>query len=395
MELGGAESALLGLLETLDKTEYQVDLFLMRHQGELIQHIPEYIRLLPEIPQYASLAVPLKGVIKRGHWLVAAGRIIGKWMARQCMRKTGIIGDNDIALECSHKYTRFAMPIINTEYYDLAISFLTPHYFVTEKVTAKQKIAWVHTDYSNIQVDKESQLLMWAPYDRIISVSEKVSEGFRNVFPELAEKMLVIQNILPEEYIRERSGRVNTDLDQQNGIRLLSIGRFSYAKNFDNVPDICRRLVDQGLPVMWYLIGYGGDEALIRQRIEEAKMQEHVIVLGKKENPYPFIKACDIYVQPSRYEGKCVAVREAQMLHKPVIITDYATSASQLTDGYDGIVVPMDNEGCARGIAAVIRDSELQRQLSENTMNENYSNREEIQKLYKLIEHDKPQGTDE
>lgn len=88
------------------------------------------------------------------------------------------------------------------------------------------------------------------------------------------------------------------------------------------------------------------------QKITEAGMQERVIILGKKDNPYPYMRACELYVQPSRYEGKAVTVREAQLLGKPVVITSYATSASQLEDGVDGVVVPMDNAGCAAGIAA-------------------------------------------
>ena len=135
----------------------------------------------------------------------------------------------------------------------------------------------------------------------------------------------------------------------------------------------------------WYLIGYGGDEALIRQKIQEFGMEDHVIILGKKPNPYPYIKACDVYVQPSRYEGKCVAVREAQMLGKPVIITNYATSASQLEDGVDGVIVPVDNEGCARGIADVLSNVNRMKKLSENCCKRDYSNRDEVKKIYALI----------
>ena len=169
-------------------------------------------------------------------------------------------------------------------------------------------------------------------------------------------------------------------------IRLLSVGRFCTAKNFDNVPDICRRLREKGHNVRWYLIGFGGDEALIRQKIPDAGMQDHVIILGKKENPYPYIAACDLYVQPSRYEGKCVSVLEAQILHKPVVITNYATSGSQLRDGYDGVVVPMDNESCAEGIAAVLNDRALQQRLMDNTRKNDYTNSGEIEKIYRLME---------
>ena len=115
-------------------------------------------------------------------------------------------------------------------------------------------------------------------------------------------------------------------------------------------------------------------------------MEDSVIVLGKKENPYPYIAACDLYVQPSRYEGKCVSVIEAQILHKPVVITDYATSGSQLRDGYDGVIIPMDNAACAEGIGKVLWDPQLQEQLIENTKQQDYTNAAEIQKLYRLIE---------
>ena len=114
-------------------------------------------------------------------------------------------------------------------------------------------------------------------------------------------------------------------------------------------------------------------------------MEKNVIILGKKTNPYPYIKECDIYVQPSRYEGKCVTVREAQMLKKPVVITRYATSNSQLEDGVDGIIVPMDNEGCAKGILEVIRNYKLQKSLVENCSKRDYSNSKEVNKLSLLV----------
>lgn len=114
-------------------------------------------------------------------------------------------------------------------------------------------------------------------------------------------------------------------------------------------------------------------------------MQNRVIILGKKENPYPYIKMCDIYVQPSRYEGKCVAVREAQMLGKPVIITNYATSGSQLEDGVDGIIVPMDNKGCADKMAEVLINTTLKKKIVENVRQRDYTNAKEIEKINRLI----------
>jgi len=168
--------------------------------------------------------------------------------------------------------------------------------------------------------------------------------------------------------------------------KLLSIGRFSYPKNFDNLPDICRRLVNEHgeVDLKWFIIGFG-DEEPIRRAIAESGMEEHVILLGKKENPYPYIKACDIYVQPSRYEGKSVTVREAQMLCKPVVVTNYPTASSQIQDGIDGVIVPMDNAGCAQGIANVIADIALQQRLIEYLSTHDYGNESEVEKIYELL----------
>ena len=388
LEIGGAERALIGLLEAMDTTKYQVDLFLMRHEGELLKYIPEGVQLLPESKLYSCLAVPFGTVLKRGCFGMAIGRFLGKQCASRRVKKLGLSGDNDVALEYSHKYTVPFLPMVSMENYDLAISFLTPHYYVAQKVKAKKKLAWIHTDYSIVTTDRESQLKMWDAYDGIISISDRVTEEFLKTFPELEEKILLIPNIMPVRYLDSMTSAFSAEQEMRadGSIRLLSVGRFCTAKNFDNVPDICKRLREMGLNVKWYLIGFGGDEALIRQKIAEAGMEDFVIILGKKENPYPYMAACDLYVQPSRYEGKCVSVIEAQILHKPVVITDYATSGSQLRDGYDGVIVPMDNAACAEGIARVIQNPQLQKQLIENTKQQDYTNAAEIQKLYQLIE---------
>ena len=385
MELGGAERALLGLLEAIDTTKYSVDLFLMRHQGELMKYIPDDVNLLPENKKYSCLAIPMKEVIKRGQFGVAFGRIKGLIAARKRAKQLNL-GDNDIALEYSHKCTLRYMPPVGDEEYDLAISFLTPHYFVADRVKAKKKIAWIHTDYAFVEVDRHSQLKMWERYDNIISISDNAMESFVKTFPTLEEKVSVIENIMPMQYMSQLADEFSVkDEMPKSEVSLLTIGRFCNAKRMDEIPQICKRICESGIDAKWYLIGFGGDEALIRQKIAEAGAEDFVIILGKKENPYPYIKACDIYIQPSRYEGKSAAVREAQILGKPVIITNYATASSQLKDGVDGVIVPMEIDDCADGIIRVIKDKELQKTMIENTKNTDYTNANEIEKLYNLI----------
>ena len=114
-------------------------------------------------------------------------------------------------------------------------------------------------------------------------------------------------------------------------------------------------------------------------------MEEYVVLLGKRTNPYPYMKACDIYAQPSRYEGKSVTVREAQMLRKPVVITNYATAKSQIENGVDGVIVPVDNEGCAKGIADFLRNTQLQNDIISYLHDHDYGNVDEVEKVYRIV----------
>jgi glycosyltransferase involved in cell wall biosynthesis len=393
MEIGGAERALLGLLNSISYSKNKVDLFLYRHEGEFMKFIPKEVNLLPENMEYATLATPVIKVLKKGQFKQVFGRYIGKQKAKRFQKKRQLDskGESDIALEYSHKYTKRFMPRISNEKYDLAISFLTPHYFVFEKVDAKKKVAWIHTDYSSIEVDIESQLKMWSVYDHIISISDQVTEGFINKFPSLKDKIILIENIISPNMVRKQADLEDVSLEipkQGSAINVLSIGRFSRAKNFDNIPMICKKIRELGINIKWYLIGFGGDEPLIKSKIKEAEVDDHVIILGKKVNPYPYIKATDIYVQPSRYEGKAVTVREAQILNKPVVITNFSTSKSQLIEGHDGIIIPLENAECAKGLASLIEDIKMQEKLILNTSITDYGNNGEVEKLYKLMEDD-------
>ena len=155
LELGGAERSLIGLLNAFDPGKVDVDLFLLRHEGELMDCIPTHINLLPEIPAYTVLARPMKTTLKEGHFLLTAARLFGRIKAVHFDKEHGYT-ESGVALEYSHKYTLAAMPPVGDGEYDLAVSFLTPHYFVANRVKAKKKVAWIHTDYSKVAVDAAS-----------------------------------------------------------------------------------------------------------------------------------------------------------------------------------------------------------------------------------------------
>ena len=395
LEIGGAETALIGLLNALDPNRVDVDLFLHDHRGDMMQFVPEWVNVLPPIKEYTMLERPITELIKRGHWLIAAARLWAKYVSKKAYKKSHSSLPNAGIFHYIAKYTTPLLPKINpTVTYDLAISFLNPHQTTAQKVNARKRIAWIHTDYTKIWVDANDELPVWSKYDYIASISPDVTKTFLLTFPSFANtnKIVEIENILAPAFVRRRADikNVEGEMSKYGGeVKLLSIGRFSEAKNYDNVPDICQRMVKEGVDVKWFIIGFGGDEQLIRRKIEEAGMQEHVIILGKRSNPYPYIKACDIYVQPSRYEGKSVTVREAQMLCKPVVVTNYPTASSQIKNGIDGVIVPMDNEGCARGLAEVVTDKALQERLVDYLKTHDYGNEREVDKVYRIAEEAK------
>lgn len=381
MFIGGAERSLLGLLEVLDCEDWDVSLFLYRHEGEFLKEIPAHVNLLPEMEAYRTFDVPIKSLLLSAKAPFGLARLASKAAIKAHCLLTGEKRGVWMSMQYTARFLLPLLPDIPGEY-DMAIMFLGVGDILVHKVRAKTKLTWCHTDYDTLGPDRKMDLETYCAVDRVVGVSEECAAKIRRHYPELDKKVIVIENILAAGLGRKQAMEPAVDLIRKPGeIILLSIGRYCEAKNFDNVPDICSRLRKMGLNVKWYIIGYGGDEEKIRKSISAADIDEHVILLGKKENPYPYIKNCDLYVQPSRYEGKCVTVREAQMLGKPVVITRYATSSSQLEEDVDGVIVPLDNEGCAQGIAALLRDPENMERLSAACLCRDYSNRNQVEIL--------------
>ena len=392
MEIGGAEISLIGLLQTLDYSKYDVDLFVYSHRGELMQFIPKEVNLLPEIPEYSQIERPMLAALKDGYLKIVLRRLYAKSRYYRYKKANNPVESGAVFGYVFDSVTPVLPSLKYLGEYDLAISYLTPHNIVADKVLAKKKAAWIHTDYSKIDVDASLELPVWSKFDHVVSISDQVTDNFLAVFPVLKDKIVRIDNTLPSSFVRVRAEQiapedVAKEMPREEGvINLLSVGRFCYAKNYDNVPDICRRIVGRGIDVRWYLIGFGGDEDLIRSKIVEQGMQERVIILGKKSNPYPYIKACDVYVQPSRFEGNPVTVHEAQILCRPVVVTNYPTAKDQVSDGQNGIIVPLDVEGCAEGLSTFIRDRLLRSRISDYLRSCDYGSLEESHKQGSILD---------
>jgi glycosyltransferase involved in cell wall biosynthesis len=253
-------------------------------------------------------------------------------------------------------------------------------------VRAKKKFAWVHTDYTIAILDKEKDAAVWDAFDRIAAVSDECGEAFLKVYPQFSEKLTTVENILSPAFVQKSALEFEPEEMRTDVPKLVSVGRLCYQKAFDRAVRVARILRDRGVAFCWYVVGFGGAEQELRALIDELDVGDCFKLLGKKSNPYPYMRACDLFVQASRYEGKAVTVREAQMLAKPVLITDFLTARSQVRDGFDAVIVPQDETAIADAIVSLLGDENKRRQLSENARSTDYGNASEAEKIYRMIE---------
>jgi glycosyltransferase involved in cell wall biosynthesis len=390
MEIGGAETSLIGMLNAFDPKKVDVDLFIYDHRGEMMQFIPKWINLLPEIKQYKMLERPMIEALKSGCFRLVYNRLRARCAYKKYLKATVCTRSGNDEGSATHYIADHVINCLPSlkflGKYDLAISYLDPPHIVQEKVDARKTMEWIHTDFSTVDVDFDVVHPRWANNDYIASISPDVTTQFLKRFPDLESKIVEIENMLSPSFVRQRAeSYIPKDMLIFNSLTLLTIGRFSLPKKLDEIPAICKILVEKGLDVKWSIIGYGGSDEYIRTEIAKNNMQEHVFLLGKKANPYPYIKACDVYVQPSRFEGKSVVVREAQMLCKPVIITNYPTAKSQIRHNIDGFIVPMPIEECANEMYRILTNKDALASVAEYCSANDFGNEAEISKLYNLL----------
>lgn len=382
MHIGGAERSLLGMLHAMDYTKYDVDLFLFSHEGEFMDMIPPQVNLLPEIPAYKTLVTPLDRQNGKHRFLYLLKKL-GILLAAARYRLNGSPAHEHGIVQYCQRLMVPRLPVINNRHYDLGISFLSFHDIISDKVSAAVKLGWYHTDYQMVTPFIRMDRKTWNRLDKIVHVSESARQSFLHCHPGLAPKTCVMENILSPSFIRTQSqASIPPVTGPEKETLLLTVGRLCEAKAYGRAMDACRLLLRRGYRIKWLAIGEGHLEAVLRERVKELGLQDHFLLLGSKVNPYPYFRVCDIYVQPSDVEGKSVSVREAQILGKPVVVTNYPTASGQIENGVDGLIADMDAESVAQAVAALIGSPELRNRLSANCGARDYGNEQEINHIY-------------
>ena len=378
---GGAEKSLLSLLTLLDYDKYDVTLQMIRRGGMFEELLPPEVHVRKELDYTAFCSQSIAKQMLSFDFRRIAARVRTSLFLRQNRRAGQPLHD----AQAYWKYSGTAFDPL-PELYDVAVAWGqgTPTHFVAKKVRAKKKFAWVNADYENVGHDKDFDRRYYAAFTEIICVSNKLCLTLQKVFPEYAAKMTTIYDINNPATIFAMANQP-CSLRNEGNLTLVTVGRLVPQKGYDIAAKAAWLLKKRGVRFHWYVVG-GGDSAPIEKDIVQYGIRDCFTLLGAKANPYPYMKAADIYVQTSKFEGYCLTLAEARMLNIPCVTTNFDVVYAQMINGENGLVVEMNAEAVADGITRLAMDSELYQHIKRFQEREKKGNVEEIEKFYALVE---------
>lgn len=369
MGRAGAEISLLNLLRKLDGDGYDLSLYVLMGQGEMLEEVPSYVRILnTEFCRESVLSksgrknmkkTVLKAFLKNGRYVGKLNYIVKNFL---CMLRQRRIQIDKLLWRI---IAEGALKI--DKRYDLAVAWLEggSAYYVADRVRADKRVAFIHIDYEQAGYTKTMDQNCWQKFNKIFAVSEDAREKFLKVYPEYDNRMAVFHNIVDQEYIRSKAREPGGFTDDYDGIRILSVGRLTYQKGFDIAIEAMRILKDSGWKARWYVLGEGDQRDNLEKKIGIWELKDDFLLLGSVENPYPYYVQADLYVHAVRFEGQGIAVWEAQTLGCAVIVSDYCGSRDQIEDEKYGISCELTPESIAGRIEDLIKNEELRAKLGQ------------------------------
>ena len=380
MDCGGAEKSLLSLLSLLDYARYDVTLQMFRRGGMFEELLPQEVHIREDL-DYAVFCGknPLTQLLS-----FDLRRINARVRTSLFLRSNAKRGRPLHDAQAYWKYSAAAYDPL-PERYDVAIAWGqgTPTHFVAEKVRAQKKFAWVNVNYEAAGHQAEFDEPYYKEYDSIVCVSEELRSIFDKVFPRYSKKAVTILDINNPKTITSMAQQP-ISLPSEDGLTLVTVGRLVPQKGYDIAAKAAWLLKKRNVKFHWYVVG-GGGSAPIEKDIARYGISDCFTLLGAKANPYPYMKAADIYVQTSKFEGYCLTLAEARMLNIPCVTTNFDVVYAQMIDGDNGLVVEMSAEAVADGIIRLATDQELYQHIKVYQIQEKKGNVEEIEKFYNLL----------
>lgn len=386
----GAETALIELLKSLDEKEYELSLYVLMGQGEMIDKIPENVKLLND--HYCKDSVLSKQgkqammkTVWRSFW--GNGNVFGKfaYIVRtfSAMRRIGKFQPDKILWRViSDGSPRFE------ETYDLAVAYLEggSTYYVADHVKAKKKAAFIHIDYESSGYTKGMDRNCFDKIDRIFTVSDEVKKHFLNVYPKYQDKVKVFHNIINQDEIRRKAEEGTGFEDHFDGVRLLTVGRLTYQKAYDIAIDAMKLIKDRGYKVRWYILGEGNERPALEKKVKELGLEKEFLMPGAASDPFPYYKQADIYVHATRFEGKSIAIQEAQTLGCAIIASDCNGNREQIVQGKDGLLCQLDPESIAEAVISLVEDRDKRIRLGNAAKEKDIVRKGEIKLLLELMQ---------
>lgn len=375
LQSGGVSKSIVNLLNVMDCTTYDVHLLLLDRAGDILSpYLPSDITVHVN-REIENLHRGLRGVralVFTGHLWLALGSLIRMLLSKFSRAWAG-------------RWLAHLMPRFSELSFDLIVDYGGQQqlYYMVDKLDGKKKITFFHNDYSKWPYYYAADRLYYPKVDQILSISQTCVDVLRAYFPDCKDKISVMQNISSPVLITKQANET-VDLPVAP-LSLVSLGHIMRRKGTDFSIDAAKILQKKGVEFKWMLVGKVVEKDLIR-RIEQEGLADCFVVLGIRSNPYPYIKAADIYVHPARFEGKSIALDEAKILCKPIIVTNFSTVNDQFEDRVNASICEMNGGALADAIIELAANKELRQSYVAYLNAHIVDNSSEVEKLYVFID---------
>lgn len=385
----GAEMALLELMDQFRGDAYQVDLLVLMGQGELVARLPEHVHLLNTRfsketvfsgkGRFIMLGTVLRSCFAHGNVFRLFPYMFSNFT--KMVRNHRILPDKLLWRVISDGAPRLE------EEYDLAVSFIegASSYYVADHVKAKHKVTFIHIDYQMAGYTRELDRDCYLSFDRIFPISAETEKSFLEVYPECDGKTKVFHNIVNQQGIREKALLPGGFTDDYQGIRLLTVGRLNRQKAYPVAIEAMKLIREQGLEARWYVLGEGEERRNLEEQISRLHLQKDFQLLGAVDNPYPYFAQTDIYVHATAFEGKSIAIQEAQTLGCAIVASDIISNRQQICHEQDGLLCELNPQSICDAVCRLARDRELAEKLGKAAADRKISFGEDMDELLRLL----------
>ena len=367
MEIGGTRRSLLNLLEKMVKAGVQCDLLLFSPYGDFMNQIPHGVRVLHGDILMQSIYAT-KQTLKK----YAPSYLVLMKAVQKILKK--VFGEKRFY---DHVMRGYAKRHFKNNDYDAVIAFQEGDCvkFATY-VPSPCRLAWIHNDYGNLQGEQRGTPAIFSKLDSILFVAEGTRRTFVEAYPQFADKMRVIPNILPQDRIRESASdddaeRIFTD---PNRIHIVSVGRVARQKAFERIPEVLDGLGTLSQRIEWSVIGDGPNLPRLREELETKGLQDCVRFIGARNNPFPLVRQADLYVLTSLYESQPMVVMEALTLGVPVLSTDFASVRELLGNKPFGVICENSVAGLTDSLRRLLESPKEIQSMQQSAKEYEYDN---------------------